>query len=155
MVSTEVPADEGLDAATFRVYVYMVKAGRLVGPRDVMRGAALSSPSVAHRQLQKLLDLGLIQKDVYGRYEIKEKAGLKGYFWFGKMLVPRLIFYSLFFIGFLTAAISGYQVFEAAFNHGAPENREFIFAAELEPAPPGTIIKRHVPPANEGAICVN
>jgi len=105
MVSTKVPADEGLDATTFRVYVYMVKAGRLVGPRDVMRGAGLSSPSVAHRQLQKLLDLGLVQKDMYGRYEVKEKTGLKGYFWFGKMLVPRLIFYSLFFIGFLVVEI--------------------------------------------------
>jgi hypothetical protein len=47
-----------LNASTCHTYVYLVKTGKPVGPRDVMRGANLSSPSVAYRNLQKLVDLG-------------------------------------------------------------------------------------------------
>jgi len=46
--------DQDLNARTFQTYLYLVKAGKPVGPRDVMRGADLSSPSVAYRNLQKL-----------------------------------------------------------------------------------------------------
>lgn len=95
--------NDDLDATTFRIYLYLVEKEGSVGPRDVMRGADLSSPSVAHRHLQKLLDLGLIQKDKYGMYEVKIKANFKGHFWLGKRLLPRLIIYSLFFIGLLAA----------------------------------------------------
>jgi hypothetical protein len=98
-----VPLDDDLDVTTFRIYLYLVRKEGSVGPRDVMRGADLSSPSVAHRHLQKLLDLGLVQKDKYGMYGIKVKANSKGHFWLGKKLLPRLIIYSLFFIGLLAA----------------------------------------------------
>jgi hypothetical protein len=54
--------DEELEGNTLDVYAYAVKEGRPVGPRDVMRGANLSSPSVAYRQLQKLENLGLMGK---------------------------------------------------------------------------------------------
>ena len=97
------PLDDDLDITTFRIYLYLIKKEGSAGPRDVMRGADLSSPSVAHRHLQKLLDLGLVQKDKYGMYEIKVKANFKGHFWLGKKLLPRLIIYSLFFIGLLVA----------------------------------------------------
>jgi len=97
--------DGDLDATTFKVYVYLVKTGQPSGPRDVMRGADLSSPSVAYRHLQKLVDLGLVQKDKYGMYEVKEKVNLEGFFWLGKSLVPRFILYSLFFIGLLAVEI--------------------------------------------------
>lgn len=99
-------SDDGLDSTTFKVYLYLVKMGQPAGPRDVMRGANLSSPSVAYRHLQKLMDLGIVNKNKYGMYEVKEKIGFKGYFWFGKNLVPRFILYSLFFIGLLTVEIS-------------------------------------------------
>jgi len=70
-----------------------------------MRDLTLSSPSVAYRHLQKLENLGLIEKDSYGQYVIKEKIGIKGYLWVGRNLVPRLIFYSFFFIGIFIAEI--------------------------------------------------
>ena len=97
--------NDNLDATTFKVYVYLVKAEQPSGPRDVMRGADLSSPSVAYRHLQKLVDLGLVQKDKYGMYEVKEKVNLEGFFWLGKSLVPRFILYSLFFVGLLAVEI--------------------------------------------------
>ena len=98
-------SDEELNATTFQTYVYLVKAGKPVGPRDVLRGADLSSPSVAYRNLQKLMDLGLVVKDEYGNYVVKEKTGLKGYVWVGKTLIPRFAVFGFIFVGVLIAEI--------------------------------------------------
>src|SRR4030042_2590486 len=104
---------ETLEGTTLSVYAFVVKEGKPVGPREVMRGANLSSPSTAYRQLQKLENLGLIEKNVYGAYVAKEKASVSGHVWVGKNLVPRLICYSLFFFGILSveAAILLVQFF--------------------------------------------
>jgi hypothetical protein len=86
--------------------VYLVKIGKPVGPRDVMREANLSSPSVAYRNLQKLADLGLVVKDNYGNYVVKEKVGMKGYVWFGKILLPSFAIFGFIFIGILITEIA-------------------------------------------------
>jgi hypothetical protein len=98
--------EEELNATTFQTYVYLVKAGKPVGPRDVMRGANLSSPSVAYRNLQKLMDLGLVLKDEYGNYVAKEKVSLKGYMWAGKTLIPRFTVFGFVFLGILIAEMA-------------------------------------------------
>lgn len=98
--------NEDLNASTFQTYMYLVKVGKPVGPRDVMRGANLSSPSVAYRNLQKLVDLGLVVKDEYSNYVVKEKANMKGYMWFGKTLVPTFIIFGFVFVGMLIAEIA-------------------------------------------------
>lgn len=98
-------SEDELNASTFQTYVYLVKAGKPVGPRDVMRGANLSSPSVAYRNLQKLADLGLVVKNEYGDYVVKEKIGFKGYVWMGKSLIPRFIVFGFVFLGVLIAEI--------------------------------------------------
>jgi len=105
--------DEELEGNTLNVYAYVVKEGKPVGPRDVMRGVNLSSPSVAYRQLQKLENLGLVERNQYGEYVVKERASISGHLWIGRNLVPRLMFYSFFFIGILGAeiAIIAIQVF--------------------------------------------
>jgi hypothetical protein len=102
-----------LEGNTLSVYAFVVKEAKPVGPREVMRGANLSSPSTAYRQLQKLETLGLIEKNTYGAYILKEKASVSGHVWVGKNLVPRLICYSLFFFGILSveAAILVIQYF--------------------------------------------
>jgi hypothetical protein len=92
-------ANEDLEGNTLSVYAFVAKEGKPVGTRDVTRGANLSSPSVAHRHLQKLESLGLIEKDAYGDYLLKQKVDVNGYIWVGKSLVPRLMFYSFFFMG--------------------------------------------------------
>jgi hypothetical protein len=91
--------EDELEGTTLKVYLYVIKEGKPVGPRDVTRGTNLSSPSVAYRHLQKLESLGLIEKDNYGQYIIKEKIGIKGHLWIGRSIVPRLMFYSFFFMG--------------------------------------------------------
>jgi len=98
--------NEELAGNTLIVYAYVVREDRTVGTRDVMRGAHLSSPSVAHRHLQKLETLGLLEKDNGGNYILKEKTGVSGHVWVGKNLVPRLMFYSFFFIGAFGAEIA-------------------------------------------------
>ena len=97
---------DGLEGNTLSVYAFIVRADRPVGTRDVTRGADLSSTSVAHRHLQKLENLGLIEKDSYGNYLLKEKTSIEGHVWVGKNLVPRLMFYSFFFIGAFAAEVS-------------------------------------------------
>jgi DNA-binding transcriptional ArsR family regulator len=99
-------ANEELEGNTLTVYAYVVHANKPVGTRDVTRGADLSSPSVAHRHLQKLEDLGLIERNQYGDYVLKEKTSVSGYVWVGRNLVPRLLFYSFFFMGAFGAEIS-------------------------------------------------
>jgi hypothetical protein len=99
-------ADEELEGNTLNVYAYVVHKGKPVGTRDVTRGACLSSTSVAHRHLQKLEYLGLIEKNPYGDYILKEKTSINGYVWVGRNLVPRLLFYSFFFMGAFSAEIS-------------------------------------------------
>jgi hypothetical protein len=89
------------EGTTLNVYSYVVKRGKPVGPREVMRGASLSSPSVAYWHLQKLENSGLLQKNEAGEYIVKEKTNISGHIWIGRNLVPRLMCYSLFFLGIL------------------------------------------------------
>ncbi|MGD2066033.1 MAG: hypothetical protein PVI43_02545 [Candidatus Bathyarchaeota archaeon] len=114
-----------LEGTTFTVYSYVLKETKPVGPRDVMRGANLSSPSVAYRHLQKLEDLGLIEKNEKGRYIIKEKAKISGYLWVGKTLVPRLIFYSLFFTGLLATELASIAI--RYFTYGLPPDMLLLY----------------------------
>ncbi|MDR2707900.1 MAG: hypothetical protein LBB87_04065 [Nitrososphaerota archaeon] len=95
-----------LEGNTLNVYVYIVRAGEPVGTRDVTRGAELSSTSVAYRHLQKLENLGLIEKNSYGNYLLKQKVNISGYVWVGNYLMPRLMFYSFFFLGAFAAEVS-------------------------------------------------
>src|SRR5208337_4625397 len=99
-------ANEELEGNTLNVYAYIVHTAKPVGTRDVTRGANLSSTSVAFRHLQKLESWGLIEKNEYGDYILKEKTSINGPVWVGKNLVPRLMFYSFFFLGAFAAEIS-------------------------------------------------
>jgi len=94
--------EQELDGTTLRVYVALVNQDRAVGPRELTRIASLSSPSVAYRQLQKLEELGLVEKTEYGDYIVKGRQSVKGYFWVGGKLFPRMVFYAFFFVGILS-----------------------------------------------------
>lgn len=99
-------ANEELEGNTLTVYAYIVHAAKPVGTREVTRGAQLSSTSVAHRHLQKLEALGLIERNSYGDYILKQKASINGHVWVGKNLVPRLMFYSFFFLGAFASEVT-------------------------------------------------
>ncbi len=92
------PEDE-LSNTTFDIYLYLVKVNAPTGPRDLMRAMNINSPGVVHRHLQKLADLGWVEKDPYGRYTVKKKIGFRGYLWFGKRLVPLSTIFAITFMG--------------------------------------------------------
>jgi hypothetical protein len=119
---------EELEGTTLNVYAYLVKEGNPVGPREVMRAANLSSPSVAYWHLQKLEALGLLDKNKYGEYVVKERISVSGHLWIGRNLVPRLIFYSFFFMGILGVEI-GLIAVPFFLNRQAPELYLFYLIA--------------------------
>jgi hypothetical protein len=79
-----------------------VNEDKPLGPREITRLVHLSSPSVAHRNLQKLEELDLVEKDAFGEYTVKQKQSVKGHVWVGGRLFPRLMFYAFFFVGILS-----------------------------------------------------
>jgi hypothetical protein len=93
--------NEELEGITLSVYLYVVKKRAPVGAREAMKGAHLSSPSVAYRHLEKLEGLGLLQKNEYGEYMVKRKARVGGYVWLGRWMVPKMLVYSAVFLGIL------------------------------------------------------
>ena len=99
-------ANDELEGNTLNVYAYVVHAAKPVGTREVTRGASISSTSVAARHLQKLEDMGLIERNEFGNYILKEKTNINGHVWVGRNLVPRLMFYSFFFLGAFAAEIT-------------------------------------------------
>ena len=118
-------ANEELEGNTLNVYAYVVHVGKPVGTRDVTRGANLSSTSVAHRHLQKLEELGLLERNQCGDYVLREKTGVRGYVWVGRNLVPRLLFYSFFFMGAFGAEIS--SIIFGFLGSGSIPNISFIY----------------------------
>jgi hypothetical protein len=110
---------EELEGLTLSVYMYVVRKGKPVGPRDVVKGASLSSPSVAYRHLQKLEDLGYLQKNNYGEYVTKNKAHVRGYLWIGRRMFPKMLFYALVFLSILIVELVIFAL------HYPVENYEF------------------------------
>ncbi|HLC01162.1 MAG TPA: helix-turn-helix domain-containing protein [Candidatus Bathyarchaeia archaeon] len=117
------PVDEELEGTTLKVYVTLVNENKPLGPRELARVASLSSPSVAYRQLQKLEELGLVEKTNYGDYVVKQRQMVKGYFLVGGKLFPRFVFYSFFFAGILSV-----EVVIAAATYSIGQALEYDFA---------------------------
>jgi hypothetical protein len=108
-----------LEGITLKVYLYAAKKSKPIGPRDVMKSASLSSPSVAYRHLQKLEDLGYLEKNAYGEYTVKSKAHIGGQVWLGHRLLPKMWMYSLLFLAILIVELYVFAV------HFSVETYEF------------------------------
>jgi len=92
-----------LRGRSLEVFLYVLRAGKPVGVRDVQRALGLSSPSVAHHHLEKLHDLGVLKKDEKGVYTAVEKVDislLQSFVLVGGRLLPRMAFYAAFFTTF-------------------------------------------------------
>jgi predicted DNA-binding transcriptional regulator len=104
-----------LKGKTLLVYWYLLEQPRhVVGVREVQRALGFSSPSIAAHHLDKLLDLGLVQKTGTGEYVLEEevKVGiLKLFAHMGRFIVPRYLFYSILFstmlVTYLTICMMG------------------------------------------------
>ena len=88
-----------LKGNTLRVYIHALKSTSNVGVREVQRALGFSSPALATYHLDKLVELGLLEKRL-GEYRlIKEvKVGiLKQFVRVGSFLLPRHLFYAMMF----------------------------------------------------------
>src|SRR3989337_202872 len=90
-----------LKGKTLLVYWYMLRTPTSnVGVRQIQRALHFSSPSIAAHHLEKLMTLGLVDKKGTGEYYLTQevKIGLLRFFTrLGRFLVPRYLFYSVWF----------------------------------------------------------
>ena len=94
-----------LRGKTLKVYLHLLSSDEPVGVREIQRRLGFSSPSVALHHLEKLLNMGLVEKDNYGRYRVMKKvdvAILQPFTRLGRFMLPRLSFYAAFFTTFTT-----------------------------------------------------
>jgi len=97
-----------LRGKTLKIYLYMSKQGKPVGVREVQRELHLSSPSVAHHHLEKMVRLGVVEQDQMGDYVIAKKVDpgvLQAFVNVGKFSLPRVGFYAVFFTTIAAAYI--------------------------------------------------
>jgi hypothetical protein len=99
-----------LKGKTLLVYWYLLQQpSRMVGIRAVQRNLGFSSPSIAVHHLEKLNDLGLVEKKSTGEYILKEevKVGILRFFThIGRVIIPRYFFYSVLFSTMLAAYLT-------------------------------------------------
>jgi len=90
-----------LKGKTLLVYWYLLKTPTTgAGVREIQRQLHFSSPSIAAHHLEKLMTLGLVDKKGTGEYYLAQevKIGLLRFFTrMGRFLIPRYLFYSIFF----------------------------------------------------------
>ena len=93
--------ESNLKGKTLLVYWYMLRQPDFkAGVREIQRSLGFSSPSIAVHHLNKLMDLGLAKKTKTGEYVLVQevKVGILRFFArIGRFLIPRYLFYSVFF----------------------------------------------------------
>jgi hypothetical protein len=89
-----------LKGNTLRVYWYLLsKPETLIGARQTQRALGFSSPALAVYHLDKLSDLGLIEK-TNGEYRLVKTVNigvLKQFVRFGTFMIPRYFLYATMF----------------------------------------------------------
>ncbi|TET14566.1 MAG: ArsR family transcriptional regulator, partial [Candidatus Thorarchaeota archaeon] len=67
---------------TLQVYWYMLRHPTPMTAREIQRGTQLSSPSLSMHHLERLKNLGLIEKNVHGEYSLKRdvRVGVLRYY---------------------------------------------------------------------------
>ena len=103
-----------LKGKTLLVYWFMLKSpDSPVGVREIQRKLGFSSPSIAAHHLDKLLSLGLVKKSLRGEYYLAKevKVGvLKFFLRLGRFMIPRYLFYSVWFSTMLIVYLLLYGV---------------------------------------------
>lgn len=98
-------ADEKVESLlkgnTLRVYWYLLKTPNgSVGARETQRALKFSSPALAVYHLDKLEELGLVEKNTSGEYRLVKAINvgvLKQFVRFGALMMPRHFFYATMF----------------------------------------------------------
>jgi len=116
--------DEVLIGTTLKVYRFVLKKGKPIGIREVHRALKLSSPTLASYHLSKLERAGLLRQTNEGF--VVDKVVLYNFVRLRKLLIPRYLFYSLFFA---TATL-----IELVFFKPSVLTREYVFGVVISVA---------------------
>ncbi len=113
-----------LQGRTLQVYLYLQRKREPSGIREIQRDLGLSSPSVAEYQIEKLMGMGIVSRDNYGRVFVTRKVKVKAleqYVDFGRFTVPRLAFYATVFsaIPVLLFLMNAWNVYATAVSAAA------------------------------------
>ena len=109
------PKESVIHGTTLRVYWFLFRNGGPVGVRETQRALSLSSASVALYHLEKLREIGAVEKDEMGQYRLKEKVhvgSLKMFLRIGHVILPRYLFYAVL----LTTALVVYVGLEIVYG---------------------------------------
>ncbi|MEN2999256.1 MAG: winged helix-turn-helix domain-containing protein [Acidilobaceae archaeon] len=90
-------AERELTSTSLKIYVLLLEAGEPLGVREIARAIDMPASTV-HYHLKKLEELDLVEAAGLG-YRVKRLLPIEGFSLIGKRLVPKLIIYSLFFLG--------------------------------------------------------
>lgn len=98
-----------LTRTTLRIYRYMILRGKALGVREIQKKMKFSSPSLVLYHLNKLEKIGLIVKDLNGKYIVNKNninfSLLKDLVMIGNISIPRYLFYATFVTSLLIAYI--------------------------------------------------
>ena len=101
-----------LKGKTLYVYWHFLRhGGKPIGVRKIQRTLDFSSPSVAFHHLEKLRRLGVLEKKITGDYVLAQrvKVGvLKQFIGFGRLMLPRYLFYAVLFTTMFLAYLGTY-----------------------------------------------
>jgi len=92
--------DFELKGKTMKVYLYLLRHGKASGISEVQRALGFSSPSIAVHHLDKLIALGVVEKNERSEYVLVRKVDvgvLSAFIQVGGFILPRLGFYASFF----------------------------------------------------------
>jgi len=122
-VEDEFKLEYELRGKTWKVYWLLLKNARPMSVREVQKALHFSSPSVAQHHLERLCDLGLIQKkNIGGNYALisEIKVGvLRHFVKLGRVLFPRYFFYAVFSTTF-------YMIYLAVLMQGLTRENLFL-----------------------------
>ena len=122
-VEDETKLEFELRGKAWKVYWLLLKQGCPMSVREVQRALHFSSPSVAQHHLERLRELGLVEKQAAGgAYFLasKVKIGvLRHFVKLGRLLFPRYFFYAVF-------STILYVVYLAIFMQGLSRGNLFI-----------------------------
>ena len=100
MVNDPAESELNLTGKALQVYLYLLSKGQPCGVREIQRGVRLSSPSVAEYQIEKLVEMGVAERDQFGRARIVKKVNaraLKSHVVVRGFMFPRLALYAATF----------------------------------------------------------
>jgi hypothetical protein len=96
--------DDGLRGTTLKVYRYIVsRRNEPVRITEVQTELGLSSPSLAHYHVRKLIELGLVREEGVGY--TADRVAIENFFLLGDMIVPYQAAYLSFFFVTLVAML--------------------------------------------------